>query len=153
MTPRCSFASITPTRHYGQTLFLLISALKTDNVTVVLDSCHSGGGTRGGLVYRAVDSKFGGGEATPSENELAYQEKWMSGLDISEAELLELRTAGIAKGIAIGSARKNQLAADASFGKNENAFSAGAFTYTLTRYLWQQSSSPHSALPSVTIRY
>ncbi|MEO0844566.1 MAG: caspase family protein, partial [Cyanobacteria bacterium J06643_5] len=31
----------------GRTLFLLMSALKTENVTAVLDSCFSGGGTRG----------------------------------------------------------------------------------------------------------
>ena len=30
----------------GHTLFLLMSALKTENVTVVLDSCFSGGATR-----------------------------------------------------------------------------------------------------------
>ncbi|MEW6496415.1 MAG: caspase family protein, partial [Cyanobacteriota bacterium] len=31
----------------GRTLFLLMSALNTENVTAVLDSCFSGGGTRG----------------------------------------------------------------------------------------------------------
>jgi hypothetical protein len=47
----------------------------------------------------------------------------------------------VAKGVAIGSAQKNQLAADAVFGSGENRFAAGAFTYTLTRYLWQQATS------------
>ncbi|MEM6403263.1 MAG: caspase family protein, partial [Cyanobacteria bacterium P01_D01_bin.116] len=37
----------------GRTLFLLMSALQTENVTAVLDSCFSGGGTRGNLVVRA----------------------------------------------------------------------------------------------------
>lgn len=125
----------------GKTLFLLTSALKTDNVTTVLDSCHSEGGTRGGLVYRAVSSRYGSGEATPHGDELAYQERWMSHLNLTEAKLLELRSAGVAKGIAIGSAEQEQLAADATFGSGENLFHAGAFTYTLTRYLWQQSLS------------
>ena len=37
----------------GHTLFLLMYALKTDNVTVVLDSCHSGGAKRGNFVVRS----------------------------------------------------------------------------------------------------
>ena len=36
----------------GRSLFLLMSALKTNNVTVVLDSCFSGGGTRGNYQVR-----------------------------------------------------------------------------------------------------
>ena len=31
----------------GRTLFLLMSAIQTENLTVILDSCHSGAGTRG----------------------------------------------------------------------------------------------------------
>ncbi len=38
----------------GHTLFLLMSALKTENVTVVLDCCHAGGGTRGNLRVRSL---------------------------------------------------------------------------------------------------
>lgn len=125
----------------GKTLFLLTSALKTDNLTMVLDSCHSGGGTRGGLTYRAVNSRYGTGYANPSATELAYQEQWMGRLNWNEAKLLEVRSQGVAKGIAIGSARVNQYAADAVFGVGVNKFAAGAFTYTLTRYLWQQSVS------------
>jgi hypothetical protein len=119
----------------GKTLFLLMSALNTENVTVVLDSCHSGGGTRGNLVYRALDSRLSGNNAQPSAAELAYQERWMTKLGLSLSQLKTLRTQGIAKGMALGSAQANQLAADAPFGD----FYAGAFTYLLTRYLWQQS--------------
>jgi hypothetical protein len=125
----------------GKTLFLLTLALQTDQITTVLDSCHSGGGTRGGLVYRAVESRYGSGEAEPHGDELAYQDRWMSKLDLSEEQLLALRSAGVAKGIALGSAQQEQLAADAMFGFGENQFYAGAFTYILTRYLWQQSVS------------
>ncbi|BAU10734.1 peptidase C14, caspase catalytic subunit P20 [Leptolyngbya sp. NIES-3755] len=35
------------------TLFLLMSAIKTENLTVVLDSCYSGAGVRGNLVFRS----------------------------------------------------------------------------------------------------
>jgi uncharacterized caspase-like protein len=38
----------------GKTLFLLISALKTEYVTAVLDCCHAGGGTRGNVRIRSV---------------------------------------------------------------------------------------------------
>ncbi|MBE9040011.1 caspase family protein [Oscillatoriales cyanobacterium LEGE 11467] len=115
----------------GRTLFLLMRAVKTDNLTVVLDSCHSGGGTRGNLTVR---SRSGGVEFLPSEEELAFQEKWISKLDLSEEELKEVRE-NIAKGVVIASAQREQLAADASF----NGFHAGAFTYLMTRYLWQQT--------------
>jgi hypothetical protein len=125
----------------GKTLFLLTYALKTDNVTTVLDSCHSGGGTRGGLTYRAVNSRYGDGEAEPHSEELAYQETWMTALDLSEDKLLELRSRGVAKGFGIGSTQDELLAAEAIFGSDDNRFVAGAFTYTLTRYLWQQSIS------------
>lgn len=126
----------------GKTLFLLTSALQTDNVTTVLDSCYSGGGTRGSLVYRSEEPPEDPVQARPHEDELAYQEKWIAALDIPSREaLLQQRQAGVARGIAIGSAQKQQLAADATFGEGINRFSAGAFTYTLTRYLWQQSVS------------
>lgn len=125
----------------GKTIFLLTHLLKTEQVTTVLDSCFAGGGIRGNLVYRSVDSRYDGGEAHPSETEKAYQAYLMEKAGLDEDTLLELRTAGIAKGFAIGSAQQNQLAADASFGEGQNKFNAGAFTYTLTRYLWQQPVS------------
>lgn len=122
----------------GKTLFLLSQAVKTDNFTMVLDSCHSGGGTRGNLVFRsAAETRPGEAESTPSDTELDYQARWMSKLDLSEDKLFELRKAGIAKGMALGSAQANQLAADAVF----NGFYAGAFSYLLTQYLWQLPGS------------
>jgi len=122
----------------GRSLFLLMAALKTENVTVVLDSCHSGGGTRGNLQVRATESRYGGDSpATPAMAELEFQQRWMKELKLTEADLSEMRRKGIAKGMAIGSAQYDQLAADASFSN----FYAGAFTYLLTRYLWQQTRS------------
>lgn len=122
----------------GKTLFLLMKSLKTDRVTAILDSCHSGGGTRGGLTFRAVPSRMDGAlHAGPSPAELDLQRRLMKDLGISEAQLMRLRSEGIAKGVAIGSAQFDQLAADAPL--DNNSFYAGAFTYLLTRYLWQAS--------------
>lgn len=123
----------------GRSLFLLMYALKTNNVTAILDSCHSGGGTRGDLVFRAVSSRLNSGEsAKPSETELEFQRRWMKDLQLSEAKLYDMRRKGIAKGVAIGSAQFDQFAAEAKF--DNDTFHCGAFTYILTRYLWQVSS-------------
>ncbi len=119
----------------GRSLFLLMRAVNTENITVVLDSCHSGGGTRGNLEIRAISSRLSGGTATPAPDEVEYQRRWMKELQLGDGELDNLRNQGIAKGVAIGSARYNQEAADAPFGD----FHAGAFTYLLTRYLWQRT--------------
>ena len=120
----------------GRSLFLLMYALQTENVTVVLDSCHSGGGTRGNVAFRAV-SRQGGGDDEASQEEFDYQEQWLSRLNLTPAKFHELRQQGIAKGVALGSAQQDQLATDAPF----EGFHAGAFTYLLTRYLWQQPVS------------
>ena len=123
----------------GKTLFLLTTALaqKTQNITLVLDSCHSGGSFRGNLNVRTVDRDNTQPLSKPSAIELDYQKRWMSQLKIDDAEFQKRRIAGIAAGVAIGSVQYDQLAADARF----DGFSAGALTYTLTRYLWQQSTN------------
>ncbi len=116
----------------GHTLFLLMYALKTENVTVVLDSCHSGGGTRGNLRVRSRD---GGEKLQPSLEELEYQKQWLGRLGLQAQDLIAKRRKAVAKGVVIAAAKRNQLAADASF----SDFYAGAFTYELTQYLWQQT--------------
>lgn len=118
----------------GHTLFLLMYALKTDNVTVVLDSCHSGGGTRGNLRVRSRD---GGTLLQPSQAELDYQRQWLGKLGLSQQQFIELRRKGVAKGVVITSAKREQYAADAAF----DDFYAGAFTYIFTQYLWQQTGN------------
>lgn len=132
----------------GRTLFLLTRSLKTELVTAVLDSCHSGGGTRGGLTFRAVPSRVDGdryASLSPAEREL--QQKLMKDLGIDETALAKLRQQGIAKGVAIGSAQFDQYAADAPF--DNEKFHAGAFTYLLTRYLWQSDTSEPTRKESI----
>jgi hypothetical protein len=118
----------------GHTLFLLMYALKTENVTVVLDCCHSGGGTRGNLRVR---SRFGGDKLQPSPVELDYQKQWLKRLNLSPEKFIELRRKNVAKGVVIASAKRDQLAVDMTF----SDFHAGAFTYALTQYLWQQTNN------------
>jgi Caspase domain/Domain of unknown function (DUF4384) len=118
----------------GHTLFLLMYALKTDNVTVVLDSCHSGGAKRGNFVVRSRNSDK---KLQASSQEFAYQQQWLKQLNLSPQEFIKLRRQGVAKGVVIAAAKRDQLAADAPF----NDFHAGAFTYLFTQYLWQQTAN------------
>ncbi|MFE1744528.1 caspase family protein [Coleofasciculus sp. H7-2] len=128
----------------GHTLFLLMDALKTENVTAVLDSCHSGGGKRGNLVVRSRD---GGAQLQPVPAEIEYQQQWLKRLNLSPAEFVRRRREGVAKGVVIASAKRDQFAADTPF----SDFYAGAFTYLMTQYLWQQTGSESfaSALPNI----
>lgn len=132
--------TVTPDRNVvkdimGKTLFLLMSAVQTENLTVVLDSCYSGGGDRGNLVVRSARFERETENITVDSAELEYQQKLLSQLNFSPDKFQELRQKGIAKGVSLTSAKDNQLATDARF----DGFNAGAFTYLLTRYLWQQN--------------
>lgn len=128
----------------GRTLFLLMSELKqkTENVTVVLDSCHSGGGVRGNVQIRAAR---GGSDLTPSTTELEYQQQLIKQLSLSPKDLPKERM-GVATGVVLASAGREQSAADYEF----NGFHAGVFTYLLTQYLWQQTSSVESIINKVS---
>jgi Caspase domain/Domain of unknown function (DUF4384) len=130
----------------GHTLFLLMYALKTDNVTVVLDSCHSGGAKRGNFVVRSRD---GGKKFQASSQEFTYQQQWLKRLKLSPQEFIKLRRQGVAKGVVIASAKRDQYAADTPF----NDFHAGAFTYLFSQYIWQQAANQSviRALDDVTI--
>ncbi len=135
----------------GKTLFLMTYALKTDQVTVLLDSCHSGGGIRGNLRFRTASSRQGDSDlSSPSEAEVELQNRLMADLKLSEETLQQLRQQGIAKGVAIGSAHYDQLAADVPF--DNESFYAGAFTYLLTRYLWQQSANESVGMVFANLR-
>ncbi|BAY24037.1 peptidase C14 caspase catalytic subunit p20 [Calothrix sp. NIES-2100] len=114
----------------GHTLFLLMYALKTENVTVVLDCCHSGGAKRGNFLVR---TRPGGANLQAMEAEFEYQRQWLQKLNLSPQQYKTLRQK-IAKGVVLASAKRDQFAVDAAF----SGFSAGAFTYALTYYLWQK---------------
>ncbi|MEC4805404.1 MAG: caspase family protein [Jaaginema sp. PMC 1079.18] len=123
----------------GQTLFLLLYALgqKTENVTSVLDSCHSGGGIRGEVRVRSAQA---GKRA--SDAEFALQEQLLSQIGWTPAQFQERREEGIAAGVAIASAQRSQLAADYRF----EDFYAGAFSFLLTQYLWQETGEVSEAI-------
>lgn len=131
------------------TLFLLRLALarKTKNVTFILDSCYSGAGVRGNLIFRSRPGdaellKLRGENRTQilksSVEELEYQQRWLTDLKLSPAEWIQLRKDNNIHGAAIFAAARNQKAADITFAKDVNA---GVFTYSLTRQLWQQTSN------------
>ncbi|XGV99113.1 MAG: caspase family protein [Leptolyngbya sp. BL-A-14] len=117
----------------GHTLFLLMSALQTENVTVVLDCCHAGGGKRGTVRVRSLD---GNPQLTLSTAELDYRRTWLNRLHLTASEFVQKRRAGVAKGVVIASVGRDRLAADCAF----DDFAAGAFTYAMTQYLWQQTA-------------
>ncbi|MBE9129320.1 MULTISPECIES: caspase family protein [unclassified Coleofasciculus] len=125
----------------GHTLFLLMSALPTENFTAILDSCFSGAATR---KFR-VRARDGGSNIQISPLEKDYQEKWLSRLGWSREEFVRRYQEGVAKGVVIASTNLDQFAADARL----NGFYAGAFTYLLTQYLWRQDSTPERTIASV----
>ncbi|MEO0685481.1 MAG: caspase family protein, partial [Cyanobacteria bacterium J06649_11] len=131
----------------GRSLFLLMSALKTNNVTVVLDSCFSGGGTRGNYQVRsAIRNNINTLE--PSQKEIAYQKSWMNRLRISDSELARRRCNGVAKGVILAAAQRDEEALDAPF----DGFYAGAFTYAMTQYLWQETGSVKNIISQISPR-
>jgi hypothetical protein len=123
----------------GRSLFLLLLALKTDNVTTVLDSCYSGGGTRGNVRIRSVEETRTGlnFDLPPIAAELEFQDKWIRKLNLTRDRLTQLRSQGVAKGIVIAAAQAQQKAIDYSF----DDFHAGLFTYLLTQSLWHQTEN------------
>jgi hypothetical protein len=56
---------------------------------------------------------------------------------MSSPDFIQKRRQNIAKGVVIASARREQLAVDFPF----NDFSAGAFSYVFTQYLWQRTQN------------
>lgn len=124
----------------GRSLFLLMERINTDHLTVVMDSCYSGAGTRGNARVRAVDSRLSRSANTlvASEAEFENQERWLKELKLSQAEFQERRARGIARGVTLGSASCNQLAFEMPF---SDQFTSGTFTYLLTSYLWQSPAT------------
>ena len=123
----------------GHTLFLLMLALKSENFTAVLDSCYSGGATRE-IQVRARDNKDKKVQVSPTEK--SYQDQWLSRLNLSREDFVKLYRTGVAKGVVLAATNPEQTAIDMRF----NGFYVGTFTYLLTQYLWQQTSTPEKAI-------
>lgn len=125
----------------GHTLFLLMSAIPTKNLTVVLDSCYSGASTR----QIRVRAREGGNKIEISSQEKAYQERWLSRLGWSREEFVRRYRQGVANGVVLAATQPQQLAVDEQL----NGFVAGAFSYRLTQHLWQQNSTPDRAIAAI----
>ncbi|MBW4479968.1 MAG: caspase family protein [Tolypothrix brevis GSE-NOS-MK-07-07A] len=121
----------------GRTLFLLRLALQkkgVTNVTMLLDSCFSGGGTRGNFVGRWAS----GDGYDPHPDEIAYQKRWIDDLKFKgEDAFKDLRCSSVGNGVVIASSEKDIQSWDGPI----RDFSAGAFTYFLTQYLWQETNT------------
>lgn len=126
----------------GHTLYLLMSAIKTENFTAVLDSCHAGATTRN----LRTRSRAGGNKIQARSQETAYQNQWLRKFGWSPEEFVNRYRRGVAKGVALASTQPWQLAID----EDLNGFVAGAFTYRLTQYLWQNDSNVENAVDRVT---
>ncbi|MBD2517938.1 caspase family protein [Nostoc sp. FACHB-973] len=128
----------------GHTLWLLMQAINTENITFVLDSCYSGGARKGILTVRSragdqellriTDPKI---QLLASTEEQEYQKQLMSRLNLSNSDFVKLRQQGVPKGVMLAAAKLDQSAIDTRFADTP----CGIFTYILTRYLWQQTSS------------
>jgi hypothetical protein len=125
----------------GHTLWLLMAALKTENVTVVIDASHAGGIITSGLGSSSSSISTGksrsGSTSQPNTQEERYQQQWLERLSLSPSQFRERRRIGIAKGMLLASSHREQLAADGIF----SDFCAGTFTYLMTQYLWQQTGN------------
>ena len=70
---------------------------------------------------------------------------WLSRLNLSREDFIKGYQTGVAKGVVLAATAPNQLARDDRF----NGFYAGAFTYNLTQYLWQENSNVENAIAYV----
>jgi metacaspase-1 len=133
----------------GHTLFLLMSAVKSEKFTAILDCCYAGAGTRD---FR-VRSRSGGRKLEISSTEKAYQEQWLSRLGWTRENFVSRYRDSVAKGVVLAATQSNQLATEVQL----NGFDAGIFTYLLTQYLWQEEGTPESAIadigPQIPARY
>ncbi|NEP09372.1 MAG: DUF4384 domain-containing protein [Symploca sp. SIO2C1] len=126
------------------TLWLLMAALKTENVTFVLDTNYAGWG-RSETLPAASGSPV---QPRVSAEEKAYQQQCLAQLGLSPAEFIHLSRTGIPKGVLIAAAGNNQFASELPF----SDFHAGVFTYLMTQHLWQQTGNERveSAIANIT---
>lgn len=119
----------------GHTLWLLMAALNTENVTLVLDTNYSGGLFNSALKSNQPQHKF-----YTSPEEKVYQQRWLKHLNLSQNEFLQRRRQGIPRGVVLAGTKRDQYGIETSF----SDFQAGAFTYELTQHLWQNGNQPFS---------
>lgn len=133
----------------GRTLFLLTSQMKTDNVTLVLDSCYAEGGIRGNARIRSV----GSGCLEVSQAELEYQDRLQARLGITPEELQRQRDISVSKGLALSAARRDQEAVEYTFDtQSGGTLDAGVYTYFLTQHLWQEIEPANQVIFNVSHR-
>ncbi|HEY9665813.1 MAG TPA: caspase family protein, partial [Coleofasciculaceae cyanobacterium] len=124
----------------GQTLWLLLTALKTANVTVVIDTHPSSvisNNTWLSSPPTPVEKSRTDTASQLNASEQAYQQQWLKRLGLSPSEFIAQWKTGLPKGMLIESCQRGQRVAEVGFGD----FFAGTFTYTLTQYLWQQTEN------------
>ncbi|MGB0564875.1 MAG: caspase family protein [Spirulinaceae cyanobacterium] len=128
----------------GHTLFLLMSAIQTENFTAVLDSCFSGSATRSHELR--TRARAGGDTVEIAQIEKDYQQQWLSRFGWSQQAFVDRYTEGIANGVVLASTQRHQYAMDEGL----DGFTAGAFTFRLTQHLWQtDSTTPAAAIDFV----
>ncbi|GET37557.1 caspase family protein [Microseira wollei] len=123
----------------GHTLFLLMSAIKTENFTAVIDSCFSGSATRKEFKERVINGRESL-EISPLEK--SYQERWLARLNLTPEEFVKGYKTGVGNGVVLAATNRNQTAKDVHI----NGFFAGIFSYLLIQYLWEQTSTPDRAI-------
>ncbi|MEB3342122.1 caspase family protein [Okeania sp.] len=123
----------------GHTLFILTSALKTENFTGILDSCFAGMTTKEEYTVRSRPS---GEKIKITPQEKVYQEKWLSRLDISKDEFVKGYQSGIAKGVFFAACQPLQLSKEVKI----LDFYSGIFSYLFTQYLWQETGTPETVI-------
>ena len=118
----------------GHTRFLLDWQIPTENTTIVLDCCYSGGGKRGNGIIRARNAD-NGMKPEIADVEIAFQNSILENdLKWTRHEFIDRYSQRVAKGVVIASASETEKSIDYGFSK----FYAGAFTYLLTQFLWQE---------------
>ncbi|NET38605.1 MAG: caspase family protein [Cyanothece sp. SIO1E1] len=134
-----------------RTIHLLLEALRTEKVTTVVDTAFAGGinVSPSNEQSRSLSKKnlFGTDDLKPSEEELQYQAIWLERLSITLSDFLKVRLNERPKGMILAAARVNQLASELSF----QDFLVGAFTYSLTQYLWRNSGTFKEILGVVNV--
>ncbi len=127
----------------ADTWVLLLRSLATDRVTTVLDTSYTEAGgslLQGSLRGRSRSNPSG---SQPSPDALDFQGQLMERLQLSREQLGTIRRSQQYPGVVLSAAALDQVATEVHW----SGFSAGAFTYALTRYLWQ--ATPPTTLRSI----